>query len=304
MTNENETTTDVPVEMVEEAPPTLAEVEREEREVAELRDRLDELPAEVEALDEEIAHAIANESGDLLTLRANRRERVELSSDLGAAHEVLTIRARDRREEATRELARKRLEAIEDEVVVDASLLDEDLASFLEAARAVADVANEMESRYAALVVAEAEAGRLVERFSDLDPPDLPTVAAPGRTDAARAALKLLRDIRVPTRPKKRVSIEGTSSDAIIAEAAQPERAGEDAKAADFERATRWLEDQLADGPVDAERLGALWADDGMEELRAGAWDEAVRRLGAKKVVRPYGGGSAWTLERTADVSG
>lgn len=219
MTNETKTTDDA---VETDAPPTLDEVRREESKTAELRERLDEHTEEIEDLEPEIAEALADgDEESARRLRASRRELVELTKDLEAATEVLDARAKQRREKATRELARKRLEAIEDEIVVGASLLDEDIVRVLEAAHAYSDAVEEVAERYAGLVRSEAEAEALWDRFRELDRPELPEVAIPFRTDAMKKALKTVQRARskVPDRRPKRLSIDETEGAEIIEEA-------------------------------------------------------------------------------------
>lgn len=219
-------TTDDAIETTD-TPPTLAQVEREEAKTRELRERLDEHTDEIAELEPEIAEALADgDEESARRLRASRRELIELTSDLEAAADVLDARAKQRREKATREMARKRLEAIEDEVVVGASLLDEDIVRVLEAAHAYSDAVEEVAERYAGLVRSEAEAEALADRFRDLDRPELPAVTIPFRTDAMKKALKTVQRARskVPDRRPKRVSIDETPGAEIITESGGPER--------------------------------------------------------------------------------
>jgi len=260
MTNENEKTIDDGA-VETEAPPTLAEVEREERKARELAERVDEIGPEIETYEAEIAEALADgDEESARRLRASRRELIELRSDLEAATEVLEARANQRREEATRAMAETRLDAIGEEHETGEAQLREDVDAFAEAARLYAAAAAEVAETYEALTILEAEADALTDRFRGLARPKLGTVAIPFRRDEVTDALKTVQRARsrIPDRAPKRVSIDVTPGAEIIDEAGpRPLTAEEKAEAEAEAERERKREEQRRRAEAELSRFGA-----------------------------------------------
>lgn len=162
--------------------PTLKQVEEQEERLAEIRDKIEDLSAEEEALGDRIADAMADgeEAGKL---KAERREVREEREDLEAATDVLADRIEQRRWDALQAEARDRLDTIQKKLGGIAGEQPRRLERLEDAVETLEARVEALNGAYAKQQAYRREATALADRL-EVEVPELRTVLAPVQGEA------------------------------------------------------------------------------------------------------------------------